>query len=108
MGSIFIFRGSKNVLVISVLIYFFVTSVSGCFNTGWEFLLEDLIADVCPMLASATSLVKDLLTPNSLGKFFKTITFSKRNTGIKHVPSVFLCFRYDFVKIRYFLFYLKK
>ncbi|XP_013166845.1 PREDICTED: peroxidase-like, partial [Papilio xuthus] len=50
----------------SVIIYFFVTSVSGCFNTGWEFLFEDLIADVCPMLATATSLVKDLLTPNSL------------------------------------------
>ncbi|CAH2040203.1 unnamed protein product, partial [Iphiclides podalirius] len=66
MGSVFVFRGSRNVLVISVIVYFFVSSVSGCFNTGWEFLLEDLISDVCPVLASATSIVKELLTPISL------------------------------------------
>lgn len=69
METVFFFRGSRNVLVISVLVYFFVSSVSGCFNTGWDFLLDDLISDVCPILASATSIVKELLTPISLGKY---------------------------------------
>ncbi|XP_041968484.1 peroxidase-like [Aricia agestis] len=48
---------------IPVIVYLF-SSVSGCFNSGWDFLLEDLFADVCPLLASTTTIVKDLLFSN--------------------------------------------
>lgn len=41
---------------------------NGCLNTGWEFLFDDVISDICPILSSCTANVKDLLKLPSLGK----------------------------------------
>lgn len=42
---------------------------NGCFNSGWEFLFEDVIADICPALTSTTLKVKDLFKLPLIGKF---------------------------------------
>lgn len=50
-------------------------SASACLNTGWDFLFDDLLSDICPIFESATSTLKDLLLLSSLGKCYYSINY---------------------------------
>ena len=54
----------------TLLVLYLSGSVGACLNTGWEFLFEDLLTDICPIFESATSSIKDLLLLSSLGKYY--------------------------------------
>ncbi|XP_013192872.1 peroxidase [Amyelois transitella] len=60
------FGGSYTVLVILLLLCCVTVIVSGCFSTGLEFLTEELLPAVCPLLAATTSTIKDLFQAHSV------------------------------------------
>lgn len=43
-------------------------NVSGCCFSGWDF-LEDLLPELCPLLTSTKTVVKDLFKTHTIGKY---------------------------------------
>lgn len=58
---------SWNILPILVLLYYFGASESCCLDSSLDYIFEDILSDVCPILSSATSKVKDLFLSSSSG-----------------------------------------
>ncbi|XP_045449433.1 peroxidase-like [Melitaea cinxia] len=56
---------SRNILTILVLLYYFGASESCCLDSSLDYIFEDILSDVCPILSSATSKVKDFFLSSS-------------------------------------------
>ncbi|XP_031763861.2 peroxidase-like [Galleria mellonella] len=66
MGMYIFICGKNTILRITLLLLFLLVFVSGCYNSGLDFLTEDILPALCPLLAETTSIIKDIFKSNTI------------------------------------------
>ncbi|XP_059053694.1 peroxidase-like [Achroia grisella] len=68
MGMEIFGRGRSTISRTTLLFYFLLVIVSGCYNSGLEFLTEDLLPSLCPLLADTSSIIQDIFKLRTIDK----------------------------------------